>query len=256
MNYGMQISASGVLTSLYRMDVAANNLANVSTVGFKPDFAAIRQRDAERVEARLSDVPANELMERLGGGVFSMPTRTSIAQGVLTATTNALDLAIEGPGFFAVRDGSADGEVRLTRDGRLTRDANGRLVQAASGLPVLDESGGAIVISQGSAITVDTSGTIRQNGQAIARLQLAQVENAGALKKAGHGLFAVPEEALGGRASGRIRQQMVEQSAVDAVRALMAVTDAGRAAESNMSMVQAHDRLADRAINGLGRVSG
>src|SRR5690606_13067862 len=76
MDYGLYLSAAGVLTNMHRTDVHANNLANVATTGFKPDFAVIRQRLPERLEDNIADVPAHELLERLGGGVLVDPTRS------------------------------------------------------------------------------------------------------------------------------------------------------------------------------------
>ena len=70
MNYGMQISASGALSGLYRMDVFSNNLANINTTGFMPDVPVIRQRDAAAREDGLGAMPSNELVERLGAGVM------------------------------------------------------------------------------------------------------------------------------------------------------------------------------------------
>ena len=65
MNYGFQISSSGLLTALYRQDVYANNMANMDTVGFKPDIPALMQRDAARTEDHLPFAPSDAMLERL-----------------------------------------------------------------------------------------------------------------------------------------------------------------------------------------------
>lgn len=109
MNYGLQISASGVLTSMYRQDVLANNLANMSTVGYKPDVPTTMLRDPARIEDDLGFMPSNDLIERLGAGVLSAPNRVSFAQGALETTNRPMDLAIEGDGFFVVRNDSGGG---------------------------------------------------------------------------------------------------------------------------------------------------
>ena len=72
MNYGLYLSASGVLTNMYRQDVFANNLANASTVGFKRDLAAISQRDPESIEGGHAMQWRNDLLDELGGGVFAV----------------------------------------------------------------------------------------------------------------------------------------------------------------------------------------
>lgn len=74
MYYGIQLAASGALTSLYRTDVLANNLANINTAGFKPDMVYTRQRDTARVEDDLPFLPTDDLLERLGAGSTWPPT--------------------------------------------------------------------------------------------------------------------------------------------------------------------------------------
>lgn len=257
MNYGLHISASGMLTSLYRQDVASNNLANINTAGFKPDLAFAIQRDAARIEDGLGSLPSNRLLERLGAGAMLAPNRVSMEQGPLQTTGNPLDLAIQGEGFFVVRDESAgpDGPLRLTRDGRFTRDAGGRLVLAASGLPVVDEGGRPISIPDGPAVTVGSDGVIRQGDAPIAQLRLVRVTDPAAIAKHGHSLMSAPEEAIAPGAPGLVKQYAVEGAAIDPIKAMMSVASAARDAESNAGMIRQHDHLMDRAINVLGRVS-
>ena len=88
MNYGLYLSASGVLTNTYRQDVFANNLANVETPGFKPDLPSIRQRDPEAIEDNLGFQGSNELLDRLGGGVLAGQQRINFNQGTLRPTGN------------------------------------------------------------------------------------------------------------------------------------------------------------------------
>jgi flagellar basal body rod protein FlgG len=258
MNYGLYLAASGTVNGMYRMDVLTNNLTNMTTVAFKPDLPGTQQRDAERIEDRLGSVPSNRLMERLGGGVFAAPNRTLFDQGAITRTGNELDLAIAGQGFFVARDQSNDGtdRLRLVRDGRMTRDAEGRLVSATSGMPILDVANRAITLKPGHA-DIDPDGTIRQRGEAVARIQLTTVQEASRLRKLGQGLFAADSDQMARRepAAGRIEQRAVEASAVDAVSTLTTIMQTQREIEASASLMQSHDRIAERAINGLGRVS-
>lgn len=255
----MQISASGVLTAMYRQDVFANNLANTDTVGFKPDVTATRQRPAVREEDGVSFLPSNALLERLGGGVLLAKNRVDFGQGPLERTSNPLDLAIEGEGFFVVRDEAdrSGDRLRLTRDGRFTRDQAGRLVMSGTGLPVLDAQNRPIVIPSGGDVTVSADGVLRQGGADLARLAMVRVPNPDLLEKQGAGLFKAPREALSStaRATGTVRQGYVEQSSADEIRALLAVTSAAREVDSNIGMIQQQDRMLDRAINTLGRIS-
>jgi flagellar basal-body rod protein FlgF len=258
MNYGNQISISGVLTALHRQDVASNNLANINTVGFKPQLALTRQRDGVRIEDGVTALPSDALIERLGAGVLLAPSLTTCSQGTLTTTGNDLDVAIEGDGFLLVReasDGSAD-RVRLTRDGRLARNAEGLLVQAASGLPVLDRSNREIEIAD-APISIAEDGAIVQNGAKVATLGFYDVSDRASLRRMGEGLYLAGANDTASRtlATGRIRHRTLESSAVDEIDALMDVTSAARDVSANLGMVQYQDRLMDRAINTLGRVA-
>ncbi len=261
MNYGLNISASGVVTNMYRQDVMANNLANVGTVGFKPDSAFVMQRDAVRIEDGLMSLPSNALLERLGAGTLLGRNRVSQKQGELETTGNPLDAAIRGSGFFVMQAEGSGGEqrVRLTRDGRFTLNENGRLVGSATGLAVLDESGRTINVDRrAGALAINRDGTITQGGRAVAKMQVSTVPDAWSLKKLGDNLFE-PTAGQANRmeASGdaEVVGGALEQSGVDPVQAIMGVTNAGSAVSSNARMMQLQDELMGRAINTLGRVS-
>lgn len=261
MQHGMRIAASGAMVALHRTDVLANNLANVNTVGFKPDNSTTRSRAVVRVEDNIQYMPSNPLLERLGAGVLAGPRRSSFRQGPMQTTDNPLDLAIEGKGFFMVRLETEQGaQTALTRDGRFTRDDQGRLVQAASGLPVLGPGQQPIFLPEGP-ITIDHNGRINdEDGNTLATIGVLNVEDPHTLTKRGEGLFTAPPQALEGTtdalaSSARVHQGMVEGSAVDPIRAMMDVTDAGRAVSGNSRMIGYHDQLLDQAINTFARVS-
>lgn len=258
MNYGMQISASGVLTSLYQQDVSTNNLANVNTVGFKPEVTSLIARDAARIEDGLMNLPSNVLLERLGAGVLVAPNAVSFEQGPLVSTSSDLDLAIQGDGFFVIRESTdqTGDRFRLSRDGRLTRDPSGQLVRSADGLPVLDVQNRPITLPIGP-VFISSDGTISQDGKLLAQIQVTQVPDNQRLRKIGHGMFQAPADAMEGRrpATGLVRQFNLEAAAVDPVMATVKITEASRGAERNFGMIRYHDQLSDRAINTLGRVA-
>ena len=138
MNYGLYLSASGALANMYRQDVFANNLANVNTVGFKHDLAAITQRRPEAIEDMHGPDVSQRLLDKLGGGVFAGPQRITFAQGAIEETAGPLDVAITRPGqFFVLQAPQGQEGVRLTRDGRFTIDNQGFLASATNGLRVL-----------------------------------------------------------------------------------------------------------------------
>lgn len=253
MNYGMYVSASGVLTSLYRQDVHANNLANVNTAGFKPDITATVARESARVEDGLGHLPSNLMLERLGAGVLLAPNRVSAQQGSIEQTGAPLDLAIEGEGYFVV--GTADGS-RLSRDGRLAMNADGVLVQAASGMPVLDAAEQVIRLDPMRPVTVGIDGTVSQGGAGDVRLGVVAVDPAG-LRKIGDNLLEAPPAAMNARrpAPGRIHQGAVEGSAVDPIKAMMGVTSAANSVGNNARMIQLFDELMNRAISTFARMT-
>lgn len=261
MQHGMRIAASGAMVALHRTDVLANNLANVDTIGFKPDNAIARSREVVRVEDNLAFLPSDPLLERLGAGVLAGPRRTSFRQGPMQTTGNPLDLAIDGKGFFMVRLETDQGaQTALTRDGRFTRDAQGRLVQSATGMPVLGPGQQPIFLPEGP-VTIDHHGRINDaDGNTLATVGVLHVEDPHVLNKRGEGLFTAPPQTLRGPTDAlafgaRVHQGMVEGSAVDPIRAMMDVTDAGRSVSGNSRMIGYHDQLLDQAINTFARVA-
>lgn len=258
MNYGMWVAASGVMTNMAKQDVLSNNLANVSTVGFKADRLPIRQRDAARVEDNLPYLDSNAMLERLGAGVMPMATGTDFSQGPIRETGNALDVAIRGDGFFRVEDQRAGAGFALTRDGRLTINDRGVLTRASDGSPVLDPAGATITVDRSLPAEIDERGRVLQGGREVATLGLVDVSSRDLLHKAGTGSFrlndGVGAEAV--RASASILAPgSVEDSAVNPIGTLMGITSASRSAQSGLRLIGSLSELSAQAISRLGRVS-
>ena len=262
MNYGLYLSASGVLTNMYRQDVFANNLANVKTVGFKPDLPTIRQRAPESMEDQLDFGVRKQLLDRLGGGVLAGQQRIEQTQGELTRTGNALDVALTQPKmFFAVAQAdAATGQtaIHLSRDGRFGLNAEGELIQVASGHRVLDTSDRPITLKPGVPATIDDAGRIMQDGASVGRLQVVSVADPDHLVKQGDNLLRMPDgtDTRQPVESPRLRSGYEEASAVDPIRTLMQVIEATKAVSANGNMIRYHDLVMDKAVNVLGRVIG
>ncbi|MBU6413830.1 MAG: flagellar hook basal-body protein [Planctomycetes bacterium] len=244
---------------MYRQDVWSNNLANVGTAGFKADYPLTRQRDAVRTEDGLMQMPSNQLLERLGGGLLLDRNRLDFSQGSLETTGDPFHVGVEGDGFFLVKESgdSRSDIIGVTRDGRFLRNAQGVLVQATSGLPVLDEQNRPITISDEATVKIQPDGTIIQNNERIARLAFVEFPNKDRLIKRGEGLFGADSVTMSSKrpASGKLVQGAIEQSSVDEVKALLSMQSAARDVSGNAGMIQAHDRTMDRAINVFGRLS-
>lgn len=264
MNYGLYLAASGVLTNSFRQDVFANNLANVETVGFKPEVAHLRQRDPASVEIHAGD-DSSKLLDRLGGGVFSAATQTSFAPGQLKPTGNPLDVALDSPDTFLAVEappaakGSVDtgAKVRLTRDGRLSRNAQGYLITASGGRRVLDRSDKPILLTGTGPASIDAEGHVIQDGAVAGQLQVTSVTDTTKLRKAGGNLFTWEgaKDIRKAPSSPLVRSGFVESSGVDPIRALMDVVGATQSVSSAANLVKYHDQIMDRAVNTLSRVA-
>lgn len=256
----MYISASGLLTSLSRQDAFTSNLANVNTVGYKPIVPSVRQREVASVEDGLPQIPSSQLLEALGAGSLLGPSRMSFRPGPLIEG-GKLDVAIEGEGFFLVEGGPSGpgGEgPRLTRDGRLALDDRGVLVQAASGRAILGPGGQPLALPPDEPIQIDAEGRIYDRaGQVLGQLAVVDVAQPWRLTPEGEGLLAAPAGVLDSArpAPGRVAHGYVESSAVDPIDALRDISSAASAVSANAAMIDFQDRLMDRAINALGRVS-
>jgi len=260
MNYGLYLSASGVLSNLYRQDVFANNLANVKTVGFKPDMAMVRQRDPESIESHAPMVQQNRLLDRLGGGVFAGPQHLDMRLGNFTETGGLMDAALGHPKAFFVASvaNAARGvsEQRLTRDGRFMVDREGFVVTAAGGHRVVDKSGAPVQVTPDVPTTISASGEILQQGETVASLRVVVVPEPGKLVKIGGNLLRYDGAAqdLVDDGTPQVLPGFVESSGVDPIKALMDVINATKSVTSNGNMIRYHDLMMDRAVNVLGRV--
>ena len=258
MNYGLYLSAAGALSSMHRQNVFANNLANMSTVGFKPDVVQARQRLPERLESPGALAEPKWMLERLGGGLFGLPTRVSLAQGDLKETGNDLDLAVKGDGLFVVGDGRGFGDehLRFTRDGRFTLNTAGELVMSISGMKVLDADGRPIRLDRDAAVQIDERGAILQNGAPVAQLRIVAPDASDLVKTGGNLLRLTDRASLPDRpAVGRVLQGSTEASAVDPILMMNAMMGAAKAAQANLKMIQYHDNILGQTFNTFARVA-
>jgi flagellar basal body rod protein FlgG len=260
MNYGLYLSASGVLANSYRQDVFANNLANVNTPGFKPDIATVRGRDPEAIEEQFGGHLRKAVLDKLGGGVFAGPQHIQTAQASLEQTGGDLDVALDREGaYFAVQNvdpATGQQSVSLTRDGRFTRSADGHLVMMTNGMKLLGSNDQPLTVPFAADLKIGTDGRIFADGQEVGRLQVTGVRDTSQLVKQGSSLFRF-ERGSDLRAAApqvNVKQGYVEQSGVNPITALMDVLNAGKAAESNAGMIRFFDEMMSRAVNQLGSV--
>ncbi len=250
MIYGMYVSAGGALANSYRQDVIANNIANVDTVGFKQDLAMYTARPTESQENGQRRY-TTALLEGLGGGTFSLPTYTDHTQANLEPTGRNYDLALEGNGFFQVKQGD---QVLYTRDGRFTHNTQNQLVMVESQLPVLDIAGNPIEVNPTLDFVVNENGTVSQNGQAIANLSIVEFNDTNKLTKQGGNLYINDEQAQQAQPSNSIiKQGYLEGSGVVAADQLVQMMKTQRMFEANMNMVRMQNQTMGRLIQHFGQ---
>jgi len=258
MNYGLHLSASGILTNMHRQDVIANNLANADTAGFKRDLMTFSQRLPEAREDPAPMGMSDELMNRLGGGVLAAPSRLDLRDGAARETGNPLDIALTGPGFFAVQvDDGQSSNTQLTRDGRLTLTEGGDLVTTTGGHRVLDDQLQPITLDPAAEVRIDQGGVIRQHGAPVATLARIATPGDPEPRHLGQGLYSAEPEQLTRPATAetRVVQGFVEQSNVDPVREMVSMIESTRAINNNANLMRIHDTIMEQAATVLGRIN-
>ncbi|MCF8150262.1 MAG: flagellar basal-body rod protein FlgG [Burkholderiaceae bacterium] len=238
------------------MDVITNNLANVSTNGFKRSrpvfedllYQTLRQPGVASSQA--TTVPSGLM---IGTGVRAIGTEHILTQGSVLRTENPLDLAIQGNGFFQVQ--MPDGTLSYTRDGSFTKDANGQIVTANgySLSPAITIPSNAISVS----ITTDGIVSYTQAGVTaptqIGNIQLASFINAGGLQSTGQNLFVETASSgtptpnnPGSNGTGLLNQGYVETSNVNVAEELVNMIVAQRGYEMNSKAITTSDQMLAR----------
>jgi flagellar basal-body rod protein FlgF len=235
MNRGLYIAASGMLAELTRQNQVANDLANSSTVGYKAD----RSAQASYGDVALANTANGQTIGSLGFGTAIAEIRTDLSQGPLKETDQPLDLALTGPGFFAVQTPQG---VRYSRDGEFQADANGTLVNA-TGSPVLDDKGKTIKIPAGEAVTVAPDGTITAAGKSVARLAVVSLAKAA---KQGDNLYTGTPGAR--QVDTQVKQGFLEGSGADPARAMVDMIVSMRAYEAAQRVIHAIDDTLGKGI--------
>lgn len=242
---GFYAAVSGMVANLTRAQIVSNNLANLGTVGYKEDvniFRSFRQLLINRLEDDRSTA-----IGQLGTGTEISPVVLKLDQGSLRATGNNLDIAIEGPGFFALQ---TPGGIAYTRTGHLYRDLAGQLV-TADGTLVLGQAG-PVVLPQGD-VQFGPDGSISVNGALVDQLQLAEFTDPQRLRKLGqnrYGTDEVPTPAI----ASQLRGGFLEESNVDPTRNVVDLITVQRAYEAGQLISGLHDQMTGKAVNEVGRV--
>ncbi|MCX8122812.1 MAG: flagellar basal-body rod protein FlgF [Spirochaetes bacterium] len=275
---GLYTGASGMIAQEARLDVIANNLANVDKTAYKKDLTLFKAFP-DMIIRRLNDdglgiTPAGSydtmpFVGKLGTGVEVNEVYTVYEQGSLMRTENPFDVALDGKGFFAVM--TERGE-RYTRNGAFTLNKDGILV-THNGLPVLGENGiiklqknnfiinerGEILVNAALSLEpTDLVGMTQNNWEqpvVIDKLKIVDFENIRELKKEGESLYreteysgpALPAEEY------KVVQGFLEKSNVNVVREMVDMIEVQRSYEANQKAMLTHDQELGRLINEVAR---
>jgi flagellar basal-body rod protein FlgF len=228
MDLGLYIAASGMVAEQVRQDQLANDLANASTPGFKPDEST--QRSFGNV--LLANTEGGSAVGSVNEGVALGKSYTNMTQASMQETGEPLDFAIEGSGFFAVK--TAQG-VRYTRDGQFTASSTGVLTDT-NGDPVLDQ--------HGAQIKVASTGTVAPSALGI-------FEVPGAVKQ-GEDLYTGKAS---GKPTGAVRQGSLEGSGVDAAKVMVEMITSLRSFQSGQQAVQAIGQTLQESASQVGSIA-
>jgi len=253
-------AASGMLAQQLNVDTIANNLANVSTTGFKKarvDFEDLLYRTVKPAGSQptapgvQSPVPI-----QVGLGVKPVATPRIFFQGEMIETNNPLDIAIEGDGFFQVL--LPDGTIGYTRDGSWKIDSLGKIV-TSEGLPMEPEVVAPpetllIVVTRDGQVGVRLPGS--PDTEIVGQVETARFMNQGGLHAIGRNLFVVTEASgdpmlgtPGLDGFGEVVQGFLEQSNVKVIEEMVKLIVAQRAYELNSRAVQVSDDMLQTANN-------
>jgi len=247
------ISKTGMEAQQMQLDVITNNLANSSTNGFKRANAVFEDlmyqnlRQAGSNSTEQSQLPTGL---QVGLGVRTVATSRSFSQGALQQSSNKLDVAIQGNGFFQVT--MPDGTTNYTRDGAFQVDSQGRLV-TATGLSIAN---GVTVPANATSVAIAGDGTVtatipgNTTPQSIGTITLASFINPAGLDPKGQNLYAEtpasgqPNSGTpGANGLGSLMQGYVETSNVNVVQELVTMIQTQRAYEMNSKAIQTSDQM-------------
>ncbi|MGL4721978.1 MAG: flagellar basal-body rod protein FlgF [Desulfovibrionaceae bacterium] len=255
MEQSMLTSVFAAVSVEKKLDIVANNLANVNTTGFKrggvtfqdtmKQFAydEMRQPIGYIQEEELFPEAKNMARVRIVGNFIQME------QGSLRSTGNSLDIALQGDGLFKMQGPEG---IMYTRAGSFTKDAEGVLMTPA-GYPVLGE-GGPIVLPAGAKnIVVNELGEIIVDGAQIDTLDIVSVES-GALQRFGNGLFAANASlaVVENPSTAIVTQGFLEGSNVNAIEEMLSLMQVQRQYEVYQTAIQTSSDISKVTINKIG----
>ena len=246
---GLYAAASGMIGNEGTMSVIANNVANAATPGFRRQVA-VQNGFYEVLLSRFRQAQALNFDPGPGGGLEFVETFTDPRSGGLTRTGDPLNVALQGPGFFAIQ---APQGVRYTRNGTFAVNPQGQLV-TPDGYPVLSVASQPIEIGDGS-VEITSEGRVLSDGDDVGQIQVVEFADPHMLSREGHNLYVASEAALGQSAPGTgtaVVPGSVEASNVQVPYEMTRMILALRHYNANQKVVTTLDETIGRLINEVG----
>jgi flagellar basal-body rod protein FlgG len=238
----ISVAARVMADDLYRLNVTSQNLANAGTAGYKREIVASRPF----VELLRAGLPAQGAARLLPVSLPALGSAVDVRPGPLVRTGGALDVALDGEGFFEL---AADTGPVFTRQGSFRIDAQGRLVSAA-GLAVMGGSGELSLT--GAQPEIDAQGRVYEGGRLAGQLRIVQFASPRELTPLGGGLYRAQQAAQIAAPAGGVRQGFLESSNVAALAEMVRMIELTRRFEAAQRIVQGYDGMLGGAIRTLG----
>ena len=261
MNPALWISKTGVDAQQTRMAVISNNMANVSTTGFKRGravFEDLLYQNIRQVGGQSSQATQLPTGFSLGAGVRTVATEKIHTQGNLTKTDNSLDMAVSGQGFLQIL--KPDGTIAYTRDGSFQMDSTGQVVTSSGYAlqPAITIPADTVSVTIGIDGTVSATIAGSPTATTIGDIQFASFINPAGLQPEGENLYlespssGTPQTGTPGQNGlGTVVQGFLESSNVNVVEELVNMIEAQRAYEMNSKAISAADQMLQFATQNL-----
>jgi len=254
------VAKTGLDAQQTQLDVISNNLANLGTNGYKRTravfedllYQTLRQPGAQSSQQTM--VPSGL---QVGTGVRPIATEKNFIQGNLNQTSNPLDIAVNGQGFFQIQ--MPDGTLAYTRDGAFQKDSTGQIV-TSSGYPLspamtIPQDATSVTIARDGVVTV-VQGSAMNTPTQIGNIQIASFINVGGLQSVGENLFVETASSgtptpntPGTNGTGVLYQGYVETSNVNMAEELVTMIQTQRAYEMNSKVISTSDQMLAKLSN-------
>lgn len=258
---GLYSAVTGMNVQQAKIENITNNMANVSTPGYKkeelliqsfPEHLLIEQGGQGRKDGLPFQTPTATIGS-MGSGSLIVGISTDYTNGTFQETGNSTDIAIKGPGYFVVSAPTQDepDKTCYTRSGLFKVDQEGYLT-LAGGYRVLGEAGEIIVGSD--KFNVSPDGSVNVDGQIVDRLRLVEFDDLNSLSKEGAGLYTGVQGSERQAAATTVFQGKLEMSNVNAIDEMAQLISVMRAYEANQKIIQNYDEILSKAVNQVGSI--